>query len=96
MYEYAVTDFENFQSNLLKRLPISDATLAPCRKSRNPRATPIQLTFKNKKIPKLLKIAREQLLTKVYEQKHFRTLQSVSRIWTCGKALQGADELQEV
>ena len=69
VYEYAVTDFENFKSNLLKRLPISDATLAPWRKSRNPRATPIQLTFKNKEIPNYIKIAGEQALTKVYEQK---------------------------
>ena len=41
MYEYAVTDIENVKSNLLNSLPISGATLAPWRKSRNSRATPI-------------------------------------------------------
>ena len=74
VYEYAMTNFENFKSNLLKRLPISDASLASWRKSRNPQATPIQLTFKNKDIPNFIKIAREQALTKVYEQKQLPIL----------------------
>ena len=44
VYGHAVTVFEHFKSNLLRRLPISDATLVLWRKSRNPRATLKQLT----------------------------------------------------
>ena len=72
-YEYAEIDFKKFKSNFLKRLPISNVTLT-ARKSRNPRDTPIQLTFKNEELPDLIKIAGEQALTKVYEQKRLPML----------------------
>lgn len=66
IYEYAVTDFQSFRQGLMERLPISDASLAPWRKSRSPRATPLLLTFRGD-IPRYVNIPGEQALTHVYE-----------------------------
>ena len=60
------SDFPSFQAGLLQQLPVTEVCLAPWRKSRNARATALQLTFKQE-IPPFVKIPGEQAWTPVYE-----------------------------
>ena len=67
--EYNLTDFPTYKEQLIKRLPISDAILAPWRKTQNPRSTAVLITFKSRDAPQYVDIPGELAFTPVYVQK---------------------------
>lgn len=67
--EYNMMNFEKYKTELLKRLPITDAQPATWMKPKNPRANALLLTFNTDDLPLYIDIPGEQALTAVFEQK---------------------------
>ena len=67
--EYNMVNFDDYRKELLERLPVTDIVLATWRKSKNPRAKALLLTFKSDNTPLYIDIPGELTYTPVYEQK---------------------------
>lgn len=69
VYEYDMSNFENYKLGLLDRCGVQDAVVADWIKVKNPLATPMVVTFRGPTLPEYIAIPGEQAMTKVLEMK---------------------------